>query len=94
MKMEFLLWLSGLRAQHSVHEDEGLIPGLIWWIKDPALLQAMAVGQRCGLDLALLWLRCRPASAAPTGALAWELAYTTGMALKRGKEKTKKQIKK
>ena len=25
---EFLLWLSVLRTQHSVHEDVGLIPGL------------------------------------------------------------------
>ena len=26
--LEFLLWLSGLRTQHSVHEHLGLIPGL------------------------------------------------------------------
>ena len=37
---EFLLWLSGLRIQHS--EDTGLIPGLIQWVKDLALLQAAA----------------------------------------------------
>ena len=34
-KKEFLLWLSGLRTQHSVHEDTGLIPGLTQWVKDP-----------------------------------------------------------
>ena len=33
---EFPLWLSRLRAQHSVHEDA--IPGLSPWVKDPALL--------------------------------------------------------
>ena len=36
------LWLSGLRPQHSVGEDAGLIPGLVQWAKDPALLQAAA----------------------------------------------------
>ena len=25
---EFPLWLSGLRTQHSLHEDVGLVPGL------------------------------------------------------------------
>ena len=30
---EFPLWLSGLRTQHSVHEDVGLILGLVQWIK-------------------------------------------------------------
>ena len=36
------MWLSGLRARHSVHEDEGSIPGLTPWVKDTALLQAAA----------------------------------------------------
>ena len=26
--LEFLLWLSSLRIQHSIHEDAGSIPGL------------------------------------------------------------------
>ena len=36
---EFLLWLSGLRTQHS--EDVGAIPGLSQWVKDLVLLQAV-----------------------------------------------------
>ena len=29
---EFPLWLSGLRTQHSVKEDEGSIPDLTQWV--------------------------------------------------------------
>ena len=35
---EFPLWLSGLRIQHNIHEDVGLIPGLARWVKDLAFL--------------------------------------------------------
>ena len=41
-KIQLSLWLSGLRTQHSVHEDVGLIRGLTQWVKDLALLQAEA----------------------------------------------------
>ena len=34
---EFLLWLRGLRTQHSVCEDVGLIPCFTQWVKDLAL---------------------------------------------------------
>ena len=39
--MVFPLWLSGLRTQHSVHEESGLIPSLTQSVKDPVLLQAV-----------------------------------------------------
>ena len=45
------------------------------------------VGQRCGLDLALLWLWGRPAAVALIHPLAWELPYAAGAALKRQKQK-------
>ena len=39
-KLEFLLWLSGLRMQHSVLDDVDWIPGLAQCVKNPELLQA------------------------------------------------------
>ena len=36
------LWLSRLRAQHSLHEDACSIPGLVQWVKNKALLKAVA----------------------------------------------------
>ena len=40
------------------------------------------VGCRCGLDLVLLWLWGRSATAAPIGPLAWEFLDAAGAALK------------
>ena len=37
---EFPLWLSGLRTQHSVHENVGSIPSLTQWVENLALPQA------------------------------------------------------
>ena len=37
--LEFPLWPSGLRTQHCVLEDTGLIPGLTQWVKDLTLSQ-------------------------------------------------------
>ena len=49
-----------------------------------------AVGCRRGLDLAWLWLCCRPAAAAPNGPLARELPYAEDVALKK-REREKKR---
>ena len=47
-----------------------------------------------GSDLALLWLRCRPAVVTPVRLLAWEPPHASGVALKRQKTKQKKVIQK
>ena len=41
-KEEFLLWLSRLGVQYSVHEVVDSIPVLTQWVKDPALPPAVA----------------------------------------------------
>ena len=46
-------------------------------------------GRRPGLNLALLWLWCRPAAAALIQPLAWERPYAAGAALKKKKIKNK-----
>ena len=61
----------------SIHEDAGLIPGLIQSVKGSGIAMRCGVGFRHGLDLALLWLWSRLAAAAPIQPLAWELPYAT-----------------
>ena len=48
------------------------------------------VGRRRGLDLALLWLWCRPVATAPIGPLAWEPLYAMGVAQEKAKNKKQK----
>ena len=43
------------------------------------------IGRRCGLDLVLLWLWCRPAATSLVLSPSWELPYDAGTALKRKK---------
>ena len=73
------VWLFRLRTWHCLCEDEGLIPGLPEWVKDPGFPQA-AVGCRCSLGQ--VWLWCSLAAAALIWPLAWKLPYATGVAIK------------
>ena len=64
-----------------------MIPGITQWVKGSGVAMSGDVGHSCCSDLALLWLWCRPAAAAPIQPLAWELPYDTGASLKRKKKK-------
>ena len=60
-----------------IHEDAGPIPGLTD--------MNSGVGHRCGSDMGLLWLGCRPTAIALIRPLAWEPLYDAGAALKINK---------
>ena len=61
----------------------GSIPGFVQWVNN---LISCDVGQRCGLDLVLLWLWCRPVAVALIQLLAQELPYATDVAMKKKKK--------
>ena len=73
------------------HKIVGLMPGLAQWVKDPALAMSCGVGQKRGLDLALLCLWCRPAAMALIRPLAREPPCAADVALKRQKIEKKKK---
>ena len=84
--------LSGLRTQHCLSEDVGLIPGLTQWVKD-LVAKSQIIGHRCSPDPELLWRWCRLAAAALIQPLAWEPPYARGCSPKIQKEKKKTQLK-
>ena len=48
----------------STHENVGLIPGLSQWVKRSGVSMSCGLDHRCGFDLVLLWLWCRPVAKA------------------------------
>ena len=76
-------WLANLT---SIHADAGLISELaVGWGSGVAV--SCGVGCKLGLDPALLWLWCSPATTASIQPLAWEPPHTVSAALKRQKKK-------
>ena len=70
-----------------IHEDACSNPGLAQWVKGSGIAMSCGVGLRHCSDLALLWLWCRLAAAAPIQPLVWELPYAMDLALKKTKIK-------
>ena len=82
----FPIVAQGIKNPTSIHEDAGLIPGLIG-------LSGLSIQNCCELWCGLkMWLRCymAVAVATPIRPLAWELLYVADSAIKK---KTKNTVK-
>ena len=66
-------------------------------VQSLASLSGLRIWLCCGLwlqpqlDLAMVWLWCRPVATAPIQPLAWESPYVMGAALKRQRKKKERQ---
>ena len=69
---------SPVMNQTSIHEDVGIIPGLVQWVKGSGVSMSCGAGQRCGLDPVLLWLWCRLANTSLIWPLVWEIHMPQG----------------
>ena len=74
---KFPLWSSGNESTN-IREEVGLIPVPCSVGRESGIALSCGVGCRCGLDPAMLWLRCRPAAVALIQPLAWEPPYAAG----------------
>ena len=74
----------------SMHGDARSNSGLPQWVKASSIAISCDLGHIHGLDPALLWLWCRPATVAPIQPLAWELPCAVCVALKKQKQMNQK----
>ena len=94
--MGFAVVAERVTVPTSILEDVGSIPGLTQWVKGSGIAASCSVGQRCGSDLALLWLWYSPAAVAPIQPLAWELpcAASAAQKEKKGRKEGRKRERK
>ena len=51
---EFPLWFSRLGTGHGVHENAGLIPGLIQWVKGSSVAVSCGMRRKLGVAVAVV----------------------------------------
>ena len=74
-------------------EDGNLIPGPNQWVKGSGIVVSCGVGLRCSLDLALLWLWCRPETVVQLDPKPGNFHMLQVQPLKKKKKKTQNQNK-